>query len=96
MLLEDGRQCRKVPRDALRLHMAALADSDIDAIEAQFSDGLGQRFTAYKLEVLGKNRDLQLLFRRQRIGYKRAAHQGCAAGQHGAAGGENPVRIHIP
>ena len=41
--------------------MSALADGEIDAVEAQLGRGLGQLLALHELQVLGEDRDLQFL-----------------------------------
>jgi hypothetical protein len=59
-LSQDRDQRRQVPGDRGRLDVAALAESDIDAVESDACGGYGQFFVPHEFEVLGEDRDLQL------------------------------------
>ena len=74
MFAEHGYERRKVLGDACGLDVAALADGDIDAVEAQSGGRSGQFFALHKLEVLGEYRYLEF-----RLGLGRAAQQECTA-----------------
>ena len=64
---------RKILPDALRLDVASLAHREIDAVEAEFGGGRGQFLARQKLQVLGEDRDLELVLRLSRTARQQRA-----------------------
>ena len=74
-------QRRKVLLHLLGQDVAALADGDVDAVEAEVGRRLGQFGALHEREMLGEDRDFELSF-----GGRGGREQRGGAGQHGAAG----------
>ena len=79
---DGGDQPRKLLPDALRLDVAALANRKIEAVEADFRGAFGEFVALQEVQVLGENRDLQLLFG----GSRPACQKRRAAGEEGPSG----------
>src|ERR1035437_3222974 len=79
MAAQRGHQWRKFLGYAGRLDVPALADGDIDAVEADSSGSGGQVLALDEMQGLGEDRYLEF-----RLGAGRAAHEQCASGQQRA------------